>query len=41
MATDDLNDKSSYVYLGLAGETGRGRVVQSGLFRLTDGSDEW
>jgi hypothetical protein len=41
MATDDLNNQSSYVYLGLAGETGRGRVVQSGLFRLTDGSDEW
>jgi photosystem II stability/assembly factor-like uncharacterized protein len=41
MATDDLNNQSSYVYLGLAGETGRGRVVHSGLFRLTDGSDEW
>src|SRR5712664_896980 len=41
MATDDLNNQSSYLYLGLAGETGRGRVVQSGLFRLTDGSDEW
>src|ERR1700720_2893813 len=41
MATDGSNNQSSYVYLGLAGETGRGRVVQSGLFRLTDGSDEW
>ena len=31
----------SYLYLGLAGETGRGRVVHSGLFRLADGSGEW
>ena len=31
----------SYLYLGLAGETGRGRVVHSGLFRLAEGSDEW
>src|SRR3984893_454396 len=41
MTTDGSNNQSSYVYLGLAGETGRGRVVQSGLFRRTDGSDEW
>ena len=40
MATDGANNRKSYVYLGLAGETGRGRVVQSGLFRLADGSDE-
>jgi photosystem II stability/assembly factor-like uncharacterized protein len=32
---------NSYLYLGLAGETGRGRVVHSGLFRLADGSGEW
>src|SRR5947207_835216 len=31
----------SHLYLGLAGETGKGRVVHSGLFRLTDGSNEW
>src|SRR5437868_6117174 len=31
----------SYLYLGLAGETGRGRVVHSGMFRLADGSGEW
>src|SRR5205823_2603650 len=31
----------SHLYLGLAGETGRGRVVHSGLFRLTDGSNDW
>src|SRR3981189_1504814 len=31
----------SYVYLGLAGETGAGRVVHSGLFRLADGANAW
>ena len=31
----------SYLYLGLAGETGRGREVHSGLFRMADGSSEW
>ena len=31
----------AYIYLGLAGETGHGRVVDSGLFRLADGSNEW
>ena len=31
----------SYLYLGLAGETGRGRVVHSGLFRMADGGGEW
>ena len=41
MATDGTNNQRSYVYLGLAGETGRGRVVQSGLFRLPDGGDDW
>src|ERR1700722_13641434 len=39
MATNSAN--GSYVYLGLAGETGRGRVVQSGLYRMADGGDEW
>ena len=38
MASDN---QKSYIYLGLAGETGRGRVVHSGLHRLADGSDEW
>jgi photosystem II stability/assembly factor-like uncharacterized protein len=41
MATSGANDQRSHIYLGLAGETGAGRVVQSGLFRLTDGDDEW
>src|SRR6202047_5224988 len=35
------NNHASYLYVGLAGETGRGRVVHSGLFRLADGNDEW
>jgi len=39
MATDTMN--GSYLYLGLAGETTRGRPVQSGLFRLADGGQEW
>jgi photosystem II stability/assembly factor-like uncharacterized protein len=34
-------DQQSYLYLGLAGETGIGRVVHSGLFRLPQGSEEW
>jgi len=34
-------DQASYVYLGLAGETGPGRAIHTGLFRLADGSDEW
>ena len=41
MATNGKNDQQSFIYLGLAGETGRGRMVQSGLYRLADGSDEW
>ena len=41
MATNGKNDQRSYIYLGLAGETGRGREVHSGLLRLPDGSDEW
>jgi photosystem II stability/assembly factor-like uncharacterized protein len=40
MAAGTANQQS-YLYLGLAGETGRGRVVQSGLFRLADGNPEW
>ena len=41
MATHDTNNQNSYVYLGLAGETGRDRLVQSGLFRMAEGSEEW
>src|SRR5947207_1717284 len=38
---DGVMANQSYIYLGLAGETGAGRVVHSGLFRLADGSPEW
>ena len=41
MADNRPNDQTSYLYLGLAGETGPGRVVQSGLYRMADGSNEW
>ena len=37
MAVSGANDPRSHIYLGLAGETGTGRLVQSGLFRLADG----
>ena len=39
MAISGANGQRSHIYLGLAGETGRGRVVQSGLYRLADGSE--
>jgi hypothetical protein len=41
MATNQAIHQRSFIYLGLAGETGRGRTVESGLYRLADGSDEW
>jgi photosystem II stability/assembly factor-like uncharacterized protein len=41
MATNGKNHQQSCIYLGLAGETGRGRTVESGLYRLADGSDDW
>ena len=31
----------AYIYVGLAGETGRGRDVHSGLHRMRDGDNEW
>jgi photosystem II stability/assembly factor-like uncharacterized protein len=31
----------SHIYVGLAGETGRGREVHSGLFRMAEGGNEW
>ena len=36
-----MSQPGSYLYLGLAGETGPGRPVDSGLFRLADGDDAW
>lgn len=41
MTSNGANSQKSYIYLGLAGETGAGRPVHSGLFRLADGSEEW
>ena len=41
MTDGKANNEESHVYLGLAGETGSGRLVQFGLYRLSDGSDEW
>jgi photosystem II stability/assembly factor-like uncharacterized protein len=34
-------NRTSFVYVGLAGETGQGRVVGSGLYRMAVGDDRW
>ena len=34
-------DRTSYVYVGLAGETASGRPVKSGLYRSAGGGDRW
>ncbi len=39
--TKHANGDQSYLYLGLAGETGRGRIVHHGIFRMAEGSGEW
>ncbi len=36
-----MTTSKSYVYVGLAGETAPGRVVKSGLYRLTQGDEGW
>ncbi|HTV44801.1 MAG TPA: YCF48-related protein [Stellaceae bacterium] len=41
MQSNGSNGHKSYIYLGLAGETGRGRVVHTGLFRMADGDGAW
>jgi photosystem II stability/assembly factor-like uncharacterized protein len=41
MTSDEANGGRSYIYAGLAGETGTGRVVHSGLYRLAEGGAEW
>jgi photosystem II stability/assembly factor-like uncharacterized protein len=33
--------RTSYVYVGLAGETAPGRAVSSGLYRMAVGGDQW
>ena len=35
------NARSSYVYVGLAGETAPGRPMQSGLYRMAADDDRW
>src|SRR5439155_7631103 len=34
-------NRTSYVYVGLAGETAPNRVVKSGLYRMAVGDDRW
>jgi photosystem II stability/assembly factor-like uncharacterized protein len=34
-------DRTSYVYVGLAGETAPGRPIKSGLYRMAVGDDRW
>src|SRR5262245_61011383 len=34
-------NRSSYVYVGLAGETAPSRIVSSGLYRMAVGDDRW
>jgi photosystem II stability/assembly factor-like uncharacterized protein len=41
MAKNGKSKHPSYLYLGLAGETGRGRIVHSGLHRMAEGDGEW
>src|SRR5579875_2860920 len=41
MTGAQASDQESFIYAGLAGETGPGRLVQSGLYRLADGEEEW
>ena len=39
MATDTLS--KSFIYAGMAGETAPGRIVDKGLYRLSEGSETW
>ena len=41
MTTNTSGNRSSYVYAGLAGETAPGRVVKSGLYRMTNDDGGW
>src|SRR5215510_9388025 len=34
-------NRTSYVYVGLAGETAPGRPIKSGLYRMAAGNDRW
>src|SRR5437879_13190887 len=33
--------RTSFVYVGLAGETALGRPIKSGLYRMASGDDRW
>ena len=41
MTTNKSGGRKSYVYVGLAGETGPGRSISSGIYRMADGGEEW
>ena len=42
MAKKNGKSQQSYIYVGLAGETGGGgRPIHSGLYRLADGENQW
>ena len=41
MPDSAMNSTPSFLYAGFAGETGRGREVHSGLYRLEDGAAAW
>ena len=41
MTTGESDSHKSYVYVGLAGETGPGRTVQSGLYRMSNENGGW
>lgn len=41
MSGNESTGSMSYVYVGLAGETAPGRFVQSGLYRMAQGSEMW
>ena len=41
MTTGNGSNHKSFVYVGLAGETAPGRVVNNGLYRMADGGGDW
>jgi len=41
MGTGRSDNGTSYVFVGLGGETAPGRRVDTGLYRLVDGEDQW
>ena len=41
MSTGTSSNHIPYIYAGLAGETAPGRPIESGLFRMADGDENW